>query len=132
MVSVADQHGSRGMPPDRYAVVEARLGEERATTLKRIDALARQVEGMVESSALTTNDDEHDPEGATVAYERAQAQDLLRQARADLAEFDSAAERLRAGTYGRCERCGATIPDGRLEALPATRTCIACAGSRRR
>ncbi|GLY69115.1 DnaK suppressor protein [Amycolatopsis taiwanensis] len=120
------------MPAHRYAVVEARLLAERAATVRRIDGLARQVEGIVESSAWATNDDEHDPEGATVAFERAQVQDLLRQARAELAEFDSAAGRLRAGTYGRCERCGGAIADGRLEALPATRTCIACAESRRR
>jgi RNA polymerase-binding transcription factor len=120
------------MPTDRYASLETRLLAERATTVRRIDALTRQVDNIVESSAWTTNDDEHDPEGATIAFERAQLQDLLGQARADLAEFDSAVECLRSGTYGRCERCGEAIADGRLEALPATRTCIACAGSRRR
>jgi RNA polymerase-binding transcription factor DksA len=109
-----------------------RLAEERATTLARIEGLVRHVEDIVESSALTTNDDEHDPEGATVAFERAQAQDLLRQARAELAELDEASRRLSEGTYGRCERCGGVIAEGRLAALPATRTCIACAGTRRR
>ena len=34
-------------------------------------------------SELVSTDDEHDPEGATIAYERAQASALLRQARAD-------------------------------------------------
>lgn len=112
--------------------VEARLAEERAHTLARIEALTRQVEGIVEAAAWTTNDDEHDPEGATVAYERAQAQHLLSAARAELAELDRAINRLAGGTYGRCERCGGAIGDGRLDALPATRTCIACADSRRR
>ncbi|HWC80394.1 MAG TPA: TraR/DksA C4-type zinc finger protein [Pseudonocardiaceae bacterium] len=116
---------------DGYAVVEARLAAGRASAAARIEALARQVADFVASSAWSSNDDEHDPEGATVAFERAQAQDLLAQARAEVVEFDDAAERLRAGTYGRCARCGGRIGEGRLEALPATRMCIACADRRR-
>jgi len=112
--------------------VEARLTAERAAVLGRIAALSRQVEGIVESSAWTTNDDEHDPEGVTIAFERAQVQDLLRQARTDLDEVDAAVRRLREGTYGRCRRCGADIGEGRLDALPATRTCIGCADARPR
>jgi RNA polymerase-binding transcription factor DksA len=30
------------------------------------------------------------------------------------------------GTYGRCERCGATIGTERLEVLPQTPICMAC------
>ncbi|AIJ24690.1 suppressor protein DnaK [Amycolatopsis methanolica 239] len=112
--------------------VEARLNAERAAVLERIAALSRQVEGIVEASAWSANDDEHDPEGVTIAFERAQVQDLLRQARADLDEVDAAMRRLREGTYGRCERCGADIGEGRLDALLATRTCIRCADARRR
>lgn len=43
---------------------------------------------------------------------------------AQLAEVDAAEERLRQGTYGRCEICGRPIPDERLEAMPATRYCV--------
>ena len=39
------------------------------------------VAAIVEGSELTSTDDEHDPEGATIAYERTQAIALLRQAR---------------------------------------------------
>jgi DnaK suppressor protein len=31
------------------------------------------------------------------------------------------------GTYRRCQRCGQEIPGERLDALPATRTCVTCA-----
>lgn len=44
-----------------------------------------------------------------------------------LTEIDDALERLRQGTFGRCEECGGTIPKGRLQALPYTRHCVACA-----
>jgi len=56
-----------------------RLDEERAATLLLIDSLSRQITGIIESSTWTTNDDEHDPEGATIAFERAQLQSMLDQ-----------------------------------------------------
>jgi RNA polymerase-binding transcription factor DksA len=107
-----------------------RLAARRTETLELVDALGRRLAGIIESSVHTTNDDEHDPEGVTVAFERAQVAGLLEQARAELRALDAASERLAAGTYGTCVRCGGPIAEGRLEALPATTTCIRCAGSR--
>jgi DnaK suppressor protein len=109
----------------------ATLAAERAATAERVAALARQVTALADEQALTTHDDEHDPEGVTIAYERAQLQGLLAGARRDLEAVDAAAARLRAGTYGVCTRCGAPIPAMRLEALPAAETCLACADRRR-
>jgi RNA polymerase-binding protein DksA len=43
-------------------------------------------------------------------------------------EIDAALERIRAGNYGRCQRCGKSIPIARLRSLPATRYCVKCAG----
>jgi DnaK suppressor protein len=34
------------------------------------------------------------------------------------------------GTYGLCDRCGASIPDERLEARPWSVLCVACASKR--
>ena len=72
-------------------------------------------------------DDEHDPEGSTGAFERAQAAVLLTRAENQLGEITAALERLAAHRYGRCERCDQPIAATRLEALPATRYCIGCA-----
>jgi RNA polymerase-binding protein DksA len=44
-----------------------------------------------------------------------------------LQEIDAALERLRDGTFGRCEECQAGIPTARLRALPYARYCVACA-----
>jgi DnaK suppressor protein len=44
-----------------------------------------------------------------------------------LKEIDDALERVRRGTFGRCEECAAAIPRGRLQALPYARHCVACA-----
>ena len=61
------------------AAVEA----EQERTARQVASLEAIVATIVEGSELTSTDDEHDPEGATIAYERAQAIALLRQARAD-------------------------------------------------
>jgi RNA polymerase-binding transcription factor DksA len=42
----------------------------------------------------------------------------------DVSEIDAALERIESGDYGRCETCGKTISDERLEILPATRYCL--------
>ncbi|WP_018330665.1 TraR/DksA family transcriptional regulator [Actinomycetospora chiangmaiensis] len=100
------------------------LGLARDETRARITALEAQVANIVETASSSSGDDEHDPEGQTVAYDRAQAQALLALARADLAEIDAAFARLDAGTYGICEVCGREIPGERLEARPAARRCV--------
>jgi DnaK suppressor protein len=100
-----------------------------AAALERIAQLTRDIGRVVEATADANTDDEHDPEGATIAFERAQALSLREQATARLADLDAALARLDAGTYGRCETCGEPIAAGRLTARPAARTCIRCATS---
>lgn len=108
----------------------ARLAEARAGALARIESLRRNLAAIREASTWTGTDDEHDPEGATIAYERAQARGLLDDAHRELEALDRAAARVDAGGYGVCGRCGAVIGAERLEALPAAETCIACATRR--
>ena len=108
------------------------LAAERASTLERIAALTREFGGIVDATADANTDDEHDPEGATIAFERAQLAALLDQARARLVELDGALERVAGATYGRCERCGEQIAPERLEARPDARSCISCAAAARR
>ena len=103
----------------------------RAETARLAASLTRQRDGIVEASEFTSNDDEHDPEGVTIAFERAQVQALLRQAEDDLADLDRAAERVRVAVWETCERCGGPIAEERLTALPATRICITCANKAR-
>jgi DnaK suppressor protein len=109
----------------------ARLAAERAAALARAQALDRQLAELAEQQALTAHDDEHDPEGVTIGFERAQLQGLLSGARRGVDDVDRAARRLAEGTYGRCLRCGNAIPAERLDALPAAETCIGCASRRR-
>ena len=104
------------------------LAEARERARRRIAELTEVFDGIVESSDTANLDDEHDPEGATVAFERTQVAALLDQARAQIVELDDAEDRRRRGVYGVCEQCGQPIAPERLEAQPAARRCVECAG----
>lgn len=104
-----------------------RLEEDRRQTSARLAGLTGDFDAVVTASRDSNADDEHDPEGATIAFERSQLDTLVRQARLHLAEIDAALDRLEAGSYGVCERCHGPIGEGRLEARPVARTCIRCA-----
>ncbi len=105
-----------------------RLADERARTVERIRSLQRAFDDIVAASEDVATDDEHDPEGHTIAWERQQVATLLEEARSRLADLDLAIRRIEGGDYGRCEVCGRPIPAERLDALPTAATCVGCAG----
>ena len=106
---------------------EERLLADRRTAGERLRRLRSDFGGIVEASRDSNADDEHDPEGATIAFERSQVGALVEDARHQLAEVDAARARLADGTYGTCDECGGPVGEGRLEARPTARTCIRCA-----
>ena len=103
------------------------LSRTRAETLAQIEALGREFEEVVAASKSSNADDEHDPEGATIAFERQQVAALIAQAQQRLADVDAALARAEAGDYGTCDSCGQPIAPERLAARPQARTCITCA-----
>ena len=103
------------------------LGVERASAVDRVRTLEAELASLAGDSGDANGDDEHDPEGSTLAYERARVAALLVQATSHLEDLDIALEKLETGRYSVCEGCGRTISPDRLEALPAARTCIDCA-----
>lgn len=109
-------------------VVSEDLFLARSRAAAQVAALEAQFAALVTASADSNADDEHDPEGHTIGFERAQLATLLDTARARLAEINAALGRAATGDYGVCERCGSPIGAERLDALPATRRCIRCAG----
>ena len=106
------------------------LAEERQAALDRLAALERDFSAIVEAAGQANADDEHDPEGATIAFERQHVAALLDQASRQLREVDAAIGRLEAGEYGQCEQCGQPIAAARLAARPTATTCIRCASRR--
>ena len=115
------------MTPEQRSALEARLALERERTTATEDALVTELESIIEASAQSNLDDEHDPEGATVGFERAQVASQIAEARRRLSEIDQAAERLSTGAFGTCARCGQPIALERLLAHPTAVTCVGCA-----
>jgi RNA polymerase-binding transcription factor len=109
--------------------VRSVLAAERAGVVGRIAELRHELDRLIQDSVGANADDEHDPEGATIAFERAQLSSLLEAAGRRLADIDRTVASLDAGTYGLCERCGRPIAAERLVARPAATTCVTCASA---
>lgn len=116
-------HTPQSVPDELPAL----LADDRVRTLARVASLSRDIDDIVERSSDAARDDEHDPEGATIAFERAQAIALLEEARRHLDDLDTAEARIERGEHGTCAACGTAIDHERLLARPTTRWCLACA-----
>lgn len=84
---------------------------------------------LVEDLGMTyTRDDGINDLGETASH--MEQSDLHSQLAAlesrELSQIDVAIQKIRKGTYGRCDRCQKAIPLARLRALPFTSSCIEC------
>ncbi len=77
------------------------------------DAVARQLTGHLDTDST---------------IERELALACAARAREAIHDIQDALRRLRLGTYGTCEACGAPIPVERLEVIPHARWCVVCQG----
>lgn len=85
---------------------------------------------LAEYEQEAANPPEADLGGGTSGYEAWQAAVVLKEHLAhEVQEIETALARAEAGLYGICERCGAQIPEERMEALPFTTHCVACASA---
>jgi DnaK suppressor protein len=103
------------------------LTEDHEQTSRLIEQLGHDMSAFTLSRRDSASDDEHDPEGPTLAFERSQASAILAQSRQHLADIDAAIVRLDEGTYGTCTKCGSAIAIGRLQVRPQSPLCIGCA-----
>jgi DnaK suppressor protein len=99
--------------------------------LSRNEAVLSRLEedhaNLVQSSLSSNADDEHDPEGATIAFEREQLVSIMTQVRQTVADLRQALSDLEVGRYGVCHGCGNPIEPARLEVRPQARLCVTCA-----
>lgn len=112
---------------------------ERQAFQRRLQELVARVSGGVaqlesealrpgpELAALALGAETHEADRAVRETEEHVARTLLVSEEQILAEATAALERIRAGTYGTCERCDRAITRTRLGAVPYARTCARCA-----
>jgi RNA polymerase-binding transcription factor DksA len=113
----------------RHAAV-ADLGTETLAELRAALTSEREIQEVVAAERdatvveLTGNPD------VDSILEREVAEASAARARDAIENIDAALARMAAGTYGRCESCGESLPVERLEAIPHARFCVACAAGR--
>lgn len=105
----------------------AALSAERLRAHRLVDDLRADLASLFAATADANGDDEHDPEGSTIAFERSQLSVSIDAAQVRLADVDAALQRVDRATYGICEQCGSVISAQRLAARPAAERCINCA-----
>jgi DnaK suppressor protein len=107
--------------------VRARIHAERHRLASLVDSLSASFADLTEAAAADPPDDEHDPEGHTIAFERSQLIGLRDGYLQTLAELATAESRLDDGQAALCQECGVPIPHERRLAIPATTRCVHCA-----
>lgn len=105
---------------DPRALVTHELDE----AIELLRMLRAEHSGIVAASLESNADDEHDPEGATIGFERAQLDATIHSTTERIEQLRLALGRIDDGTYGVCEVCGEPIPAARLEVRPAATRCV--------
>jgi DnaK suppressor protein len=98
--------------------------------LARLEAdIAEMVHNHRDSQSEATGENvyrDHMADQGTATFEREMDVAFEENGRAALDEVRAALDRIDAGIYGVCSRCGAEIPPARLEAMPTATLCITC------
>jgi DnaK suppressor protein len=126
------QHQQAAQDDARTAHFRALLESEAVSATSLLVSLGHDIDTIADARKDSSTDDEHDPEGSTLAFERSQAQALLATSTERLAEVAAAIRRIDESAFGICANCGRPISEGRLEARPWTTLCIECASLPRR
>ena len=104
------------------------LEGEKAKLLKELASIGQKnPSNPADWEAKPTNldsDSADENETADTIEEFEENSAILKQLEIQLLEVESALGKIEAGTYGKCNVCGAEIPENRLEANPASLTCI--------
>jgi DnaK suppressor protein len=119
------------MPPDASdidpAAVRRTLEERRDRTRERVAGLAKRPElGSAQGFGKRIGD------GTVEAISRLTEIGVGTTLEAELERTERALAKLDEGSYGRCDACGEPIAPRRLEAMPDSIHCVACAGSQPR
>ena len=130
MTGTAEQTSS--LTAEQHTMLRGVLIADKEATESLIARLIDDLDSFTDARKDGATDDEHDPEGPTLAFERSQSTAILEQTRQHFAQIESAMLRLDDGSFGVCATCGKEIPFARLEVRPYSTQCVSCASKARR
>jgi RNA polymerase-binding transcription factor DksA len=119
---------TKPLSPGTIERLERRLRKRREEIADAADSFHEEAEDALANTDMSDLLDDEEPAGGEVDETLMMAMTADEQ----LAMVDAALDRIAAGTYGYCAECGGRIPVVRLEAIPATPSCVDCAASARR
>jgi DnaK suppressor protein len=100
------------------------------TRLENLDAELDELTAVPRDPAAAVSFGKRIGDGTTEAIDRMTKVGTAEQLSVMRADVVRALEKIEDGTYGLCDRCGASIPDERLEARPWSVLCVSCASMR--
>jgi RNA polymerase-binding protein DksA len=103
---------------------EQELLELRARLLEQDEDLGESLAVNLEDQAGEESSDQHMADVGTVTFSRELDLSLQYNTEQLLAQVDRALQKIEEGSYGRCDRCGSPIEEGRLEAVPYATLCL--------
>ena len=103
--------------------IRAALLKERGELVSQLTEIEEDTFSEAETSAESGLDEEFADAGS-ITLERESALSIENNVKDLMAKIDGALERIDAGTYGTCERCGKQISKERIRALPYANLCI--------
>ena len=106
---------------------EQLVGGRRSEVEARLTAIESRLAAIRSERSGANDDDEHDPDGATLSTEWSRAEGQRTDAMRELGELDAAQERVAAGSYGACAGCGRPFRSSAFGSFPAARLCVRCA-----
>ena len=111
--------------PEEVEEIRANLSERLAELRTEYSqTVAEMTDLQRDRLADSAGDDQADTGSKTL--EREQEITLANTIHERVIQVEHALERLEAGTYGMCERCGKPIPAARLAAFPSATLCVDC------
>jgi DnaK suppressor protein len=111
----------------------------RAIEVAQLETLRQRLQEDMEK--LSQGDGDRTPYGgdfeslvaaAQLASQHETDELLRRRLERRLSDLERINKRLEQGEYGKCEQCGADIPEERLAAMPDTALCVSCARQKQR
>ncbi len=107
--------------------VRDQIHAERRRLQSLVESLTANFDDLTEAADASPPDDEHDPEGHTIAFERSQLTGRRDSYLRTIVELNAAETRLDDPQSALCEVCATPIPHERRLAVPTTTRCVECA-----
>jgi DnaK suppressor protein len=132
MAKPADTKTATSRKPAKGTRSAAETEKIRAALAGRRDELQAEYDQMLseitelQRERLTDSAGDDQADTGTKTLEREQEISLVNGILDRISQVERALERLDAGNYGWCERCGNPIPVERLAAFPSATLCVTC------